>query len=289
MVARLVIAEFDTGATRTLLESDTLHFEAPNWSPDGEELFVNADGGLFRLPASPPPGFSVDDLLPVDLGDVPGINNDHVISPDGRFFYVSAHDGHLYEVPRDGGSSRRITSAHPEDRRFKHYLHGISPDGRTLSYIGGGLDDSGDWTTNVYTIRVDGTADTQLTDDAFPDDGAEFGPDGETIWFNSERGSSTPGHSQVFRMNLDGSGLRQLTDDERVNWFPHPSPDGSRVVYISFPPGTLGHPADHDVILRALDPESLEIRDIDSFNGGQGTINVSSWAPDSRRFAYVTY
>jgi TolB protein len=90
-------------------------------------------------------------------------------------------------------------------------------------------------------------------------------------------------------MALDGSAVTQLTFDERVNWFPHPSPDGERIVYISFPPGTLGHPANKDVILRALDPVSHESRDLDSFNGGQGTINVTSWAPDSRRFAYVTY
>ena len=289
MVARLVITEFDTGTTHTVLESDSLHFEAPNWSPDGQWLLINAEGRLFRLPADPPAGFDEGDLESIDLGDVPGINNDHVVSPDGRFLYVSAHDGHLYEVPWAGGSSRRVSTEHPPERRFKHYLHGISPDGQTLSYIGGGLDDTGTWATNIYTIGVDGTRDVQLTDDAFPDDGAEFGPDGEELWFNSERASSAAGHAQVFRMRIDGSEPQQLTSDERVNWFPHPSPDGSRVVYISFPPGTIGHPADHDVILRALDLESLETRDIARFNGGQGTINVNSWAPDSRRFAYVTY
>jgi TolB protein len=287
MTARLITANIDTGEREVVLESDSLHFEAPNWSPDGRWLVINAEGRMFRLPAVG--GSTEADLIEIDLGDVPGINNDHLISPDGRSFYVSGHDGHLYEVPWDGGTSRRVTPDRDPARRFKHYLHGISPDGRTLSYIGGGLDDAGEWVTNVYTIGVDGSDDRQLTDDAFPDDGAEFGPDGTTLWFNSERGSDSPGHAQIFTMSLRGSDVTQLTFDERVNWFPHPSPDGERVVYISFPPGTLGHPADKDVYLRALDQESLETRDLDHFTGGQGTINVTSWAPDSRRFGYVTY
>ena len=59
--------------------------------------------------------------------------------------------------------------------------------------------------------------------------------------------------------------------------------------YISFPQGTVGHPADKDVILRLANPDGSGMRDFDSFNGGQGTINVSSWAPGSDRFAYVRY
>ena len=139
------------------------------------------------------------------------------------------------------------------------------------------------------TIPATGGEATRLTDDDHPDDGAEYSPDGAWICFNSERGSSTPGHAQLFRMRPDGSDLEQLTDDERVNWFPHLSPDGRRVAYVSFPPGTLGHPADRDVILRRCAPDGTGIRDLVRLHGGQGTMNVNSWAPDSRRLAYVDY
>ena len=104
----------------------------------------------------------------------------------------------------------------------------------------------------------------------------------------SERGSSTPGHAQLFRMAPDGSGLEQLTSDERVNWFPHVAPDGQRLAWISFPPGTLGHPADQDVIIHLREADGTD-RDLVHLFGGQGTINVASWAPDSRRLAYVAY
>ena len=143
--------------------------------------------------------------------------------------------------------------------------------------------------TNVFTIPAAGGPDMQLTDEDAPHDGSEFSPDGQWIYFNSERGSSTPGHAQLFRMSPDGEDVTQLTFDERVNWFPHLSPDGQSIVFISYPPGTTGHPPNKDVILRFMRADGSGQRDVDAFLGGQGTINVNSWAPDSKRFAFVAY
>jgi hypothetical protein len=60
-------------------------------------------------------------------------------------------------------------------------------------------------------------------------------------------------------------------------------------VYISYPKGTLGHPADKNVRLMLMPPDGSWHKEIIALFGGQGTINVNSWAPDSRRFAYVAY
>lgn len=278
--SRLHVLDVDSGDDEVVAESSTLLFEAPNWSVDGDWLLVNGDGGLFRV--APSGG----ELMPVGLGDVPGINNDHVLSPDGNSVFVSAFDGHLYEVGLATGESRRVSNERGDD--FMHFLHGVSPDGLTLAYIGLEIEPGGSVLTNIWTIPAAGGTDVQLTDDRFPDDGSEYSPDGEWIYFNSERGSTTPGHAQLFRLATDGSNLQQLTDDERVNWFPHPSPDGSRIAYLSFPPGTLGHPADLDVLLRLIDSDG-SVRDLVSLFGGQGTINVASWAPDGQRLAYVDY
>ncbi|MBF0687928.1 MAG: TolB family protein [Cellulomonas sp.] len=284
--AELHVIDVVTGEDRLVHESSSLLFEAPNWSPDGRWLVVNGGGRLFRLPADG------GELEEVPLGDVPEINNDHVLSPDGATVYVSAEDGHLYAVPFEGGGAPRRVS---NDRgAFRHYLHGISPDGATLAYIGLVQHADGTATTNVWTIPAAGGPDVQLTDDEFPDDGAEFSPDGRWVLFNSERARTEPGHAQLFRMRTDGSSVEQLTFDERVNWFPHVSPDGSRLAYISFPRGTLGHPADLDVVLRLLEPYDADgapgtVRDLVVLFGGQGTINVPSWASDSRRLAYVAY
>lgn len=279
--ARLRVLDVDTGERRLVLEDAELLFEAPNWTPDGSDLVVNGDGRLFRIAADG----SESALTEIDLAGVPEINNDHVLSPDGATVYVSAEDGHIYAVPFGGGSHRRVTNDNGE---FRHYLHGISPDGSTLAYIG--MARTADAVvTNVFTVPSAGGADTQLTDDAHPDDGAEFSPDGAWVYFNSERASDVAGHAQLFRMRPGGSDVEQLTHDERVNWFPHVSPDGARMAYISFPPGTLGHPENLDVILRLAAPDGSGIRDLVHLFGGQGTINVPSWAPDSRHLAYVDY
>ncbi|TCM49025.1 PD40 domain-containing protein [Kribbella sp. VKM Ac-2568] len=278
--AELFVIDVGTGEQRLVLSSTELLFEAPNWSPDSDWLIINGDGRLFRIPVA-----GGTELEEIDLGGVPAINNDHVLSPDGRTIYVSAEDGHLYAVPLAGGAPRRVSN--DRGQQFHHYLHGISPDGSTLAYIGLEALPDGRRITNVWTIPAAGGSDTQITDDEYADDGSEYSADGKWIYFNSERASSVPGHAQLFR--ISGGTLEQLTHDERVNWFPHQAPDGSVVAYVSFPPGTLGHPADvEDVRLRLLDADG-RIRELVTLFGGQGTMNVPSWSPDSTRFAYVAY
>lgn len=268
--AELYVVEVASGERRLVYASSELLFEAPNWT--GGWLVVNGDGGLFRLPVSG------GELERIELGGVPEINNDHVVSPDGATVYVSAEDGHLYAVPMAGGAGRRVSS----DHGVHHYLHGVSPDGSRLAYIGLESKD-GRRITNVYTVPAGGGVDVQVTDDEFADDGSEYGPDGEWIYFNSERA----GQAQLFR--IKGELVEQLTFDERVNWFPHPSPDGSMIAYVSFPPGTSGHPADvDDVRVRLLDADG-QIREVATLFGGQGTMNVPSWSPDGTAFAYVAY
>ncbi|WP_230207649.1 biopolymer transporter Tol [Microlunatus sp. Gsoil 973] len=291
MTSELIIHRLSTGESTVIHASEEI-FEAPNWSPDGSWLLINSGGRLYRLP---PAG---GEPRLIDTGEQDKINNDHCISPDGRTIYFSNGDGHLYAVPAEGGDTRRITNDHGSD--FQHYLHGVSPDGTTLAYIGVAPGPGGARTSNVLTIPAAGGADTQLTDLSVQNDGCEYTPDGRRMMINSELAAESPGHAQLFEITLpvrmsDGSDLRQLTFDERVNWFPHPSPDGAVLLYLSYPPGTQGHPADKDVILRTLPlvdgsvPEAAQPVDVVAFRGGQGTINVNSWAPDSDQFAYVSY
>lgn len=281
--ARLLVGDIDAGEPRLVYETADSALEAPNWSPDGRWLVFNQDGLLLRIAA--------DGGAPavIDTGGITDANNDHVLSPDGSTIYLSAGDGHIHAVPFDGGPARRVTN----DRApgpFRHFLHGVSPDGHTLAYVGVEPYGGDEWGyRNVFTVPATGGPDTRLTDSPAPADGPEFSPDGAWIYFNSEHGATVPGHAQLFRMRPDGSELTRLTSDARVNWFPHLSPDGRHVLYISFPPGTEGHPADRDVVLRVMDPDGRGPRDVLSFPGGQGSLNVNSWAPDSRHFAYVDY
>jgi len=267
------------GNRRVVFTADEV-IEAPNWSPDGQWLVFNAGGQLFRIN---PDGGTPEHIETIGLDD---LNNDHVLSRDGTTIYVSSDDGHLYAVPFAGGEARRVSNEHPTPHHY--YLHGISPDGETLAYVAV-EQPQGQRNVNIFTIPAAGGPDTRLTDVTVPNDGPEYSPDGRWIYFNSELAAKKPGHAQIFRMQPDGSGIEQLTFDTRVNWFPHISPDGRYVAYLSYPQGTLGHPPDKHVVLRLMSPHGTDQRDLAAFFGGQGTINVNSWAPDSKRLAFVSY
>ncbi|MBP2327937.1 Tol biopolymer transport system component [Kibdelosporangium banguiense] len=277
--ARIRVWDRSTGAVRTVFESSDRLYEAPNWTPDGR-LLVNGDGKLWLLPAhgSVPP-------VEIPAYGLPDVNNDHVLAPDGATVFASANDWHIWEVALTGGEARRVTV----DDGGMHFLHGISPDGRRLGYVR--LDPEGDnwWASaTIHTVGVDGQGDVAVTTDPGPADGCEWTPDGEWIVFNTEQFSN--GHAQLARVRPDGTELEQLTFDERVNWFPHVAPTGDVAVYLSYPPGTTGHPADRPVELRLVSVDAWqEPATLVALDGGQGTINVPSWAPDGSAFAFVDY
>ena len=142
---------------------------------------------------------------------------------------------------------------------------------------------------DIYRIPSDGSgAEENLTKATGLDDGPEYTPDGRYIYFNSVRGTS--GRMQIWRMNPDGTGQQQITDDEYNNWFPHISPDGRSIAYIAFPADIDpdDHPYYKRVYLRVMPIDGGEAKVIGYVYGGQGTINVPSWSPDGRTIAFVS-
>jgi Tol biopolymer transport system component len=117
------------------------------------------------------------------------------------------------------------------------------------------------------------------------DDGPEYSPDGEFLYFNSER----TGRMQIWRMKADGSDQEQVLSDESNDWFPHISPDGKWMVFLSYDGSVSGHPPDKDVGLNLMSMGDKKVHVLATLFGGQGTINVPSWSPDSRRLAFVSY
>ncbi len=272
MRSELAIFDITTGAVSTVLHTDRL-IEAPNWTRDGAALIVNSDGRLFRVALE-----GKVRLDAINTGFAVRNNNDHGLSPDGSQLAISDHTEFgkscIYTLPTTGGTPRRVTDQQPS------YWHGWSPDGTTLVYCG---ERGGDF--DVYTIGVKGAAETCLTGGLGHNDGPDYTPDGKWIWFNSTRG----GTMQLWRMAPDGSAMQQMTDDDRVNWFPHPSPDGQHILYLAYETGTEGHPRDRNVELRLVAAEGGTPRVLLSLFGGQGSINVPNWAPDSKRFAFVRF
>lgn len=277
-IAQLEVIDL-RGERRIVFTADEV-IEAPNWSPDGQWLVFNAGGQIYKIS---PEGGAPQHIVTSGLDD---LNNDHVLSPDGTTIYVSSDDGHIYALPFEGGETKRVSNEHKTPHHY--YLHGISPDGKTLTYVAVEAP-KGEQMANIFSIPAVGGTDTRLTNITVPNDGPEYSPDGRWIYFNSELAAQKPGHAQLFRMQTDGSGIEQLTFDNRVNWFPHASPDGLHIAYLSYPEDTTGHPPDKHVLLRLMSPDGADQRDLAAFFGGQGTINVNSWAPDSQRLAFVSY
>ncbi|WP_420368285.1 TolB family protein [Curtobacterium sp. L1-20] len=296
--SRVHVYDVETRSSRLVFASDTVLVEAPNVLDD-HTLVLNGNGDLWTLQLPAPGSDTVLDesaLVPVPMDGVDEINNDHVLDPSGASVVVSARDGDLYRVPLpDGGPAERLTdaaSALPVVRKF--YLHGIAPDGSALAAIVGERSEDGVWTTDVASVDPATGAPTFLTRDEHPDDGCTITPVGGTWLFNTER--FTPGTAQIATVWPGHAEPVRITNDDRVNWFPHLSPDGSDLLYLSYEPGVQGHPADHRVELRllpgamvrgariAVAPETLVTLD-----GGQGTVNVPPWAPDSSWFAYCDY
>ena len=282
-VSQLIVADLANGTETLILQSDKL-VESPNWTPDGKWLVVNSEGKLLRYLAD-----GSGELELIDIGGVTGVNNDHVLSPDGQRIYFSA-EGHLYCVSLTGGDVRQVSNIHPVEHPYSYWLHGISPDEKTLAYVS--VEPEGDEPRarrNLATIPTTGGPDNQITEGVNDYDGPEYSPDGEWIFYNSEEVATIKGHAQIFRMRPDGSGREQLTFDDRVNWFPHLTPDGKQFVYISYAAGTNSHPADLDVELRLLPADGGEPTTVVTLFGGQGTMNCNSWASDGQRFAFFAY
>jgi Tol biopolymer transport system component len=277
----------DTGGDggRLLYDTDEILLEAPNWTLDGRDLILNGAGLLWRLSVAAP------ELRPIPLTGVPPLNNDHVLDPDGEHIFLSAMDDwSLYRVPLAGGRATRVTGAAAPDG-LMHFLHGVAPDRSRLAFVGLRVDPGASTfsviSAEIYTVGIDGTDYRQATRDGAPADGPEFSPDGSWLYYNTE---SFSGYAQIARMRPDGAERTRLTFSDTVDWFPHLSPDGTHAAYLAYPPGTAGHPADLWVDLMIVrdgnwrGPERAA-----RVFGGQGTINVNSWSPDGRRFAYVAY
>jgi TolB protein len=279
----LEVMDVDTPFRRRVVRTFAGRIEAPNWSRDGASLIYNADGSLFRLPVAG------GEPVQIATGAEHRVNNDHGLSPDGRQLAISDQSepdkaSRIYVLPVQGSARPRLLVG---EAGRPSYWHGWSPDGRTLAYVADRGDDGG---FDIYTKALAGGPERRLTRTPGLDDGAEYSPDGRYIYFNSERS----GAMQIWRMRGgDGSDPEQVTRDASYrDWFPHLSPDGRWLVFVSFGQDVaLGeHPPNRDVDIRIMPADgSAPPHVLTRFFGGQGSMNVASWSPDSKSVAFVSY
>ena len=284
----LEVLNVHTGELKVLYKSAE-PFEAPNWTRDGAALIYNVSGsgpnkGVLRR-------FDLTTLQPttINTGNAVHNNNDHVLSFDGTMLGVSnqgpetGNQSAVWVLPSTGGTPRLVTKFSPS------YFHSWSPDAKWLVYTGGRREKPGAPNVfSIYKIPAEGGDEIRLTHGAWLDDGPEFSPDGKYIYFNSTRS----GLMQIWRMKPDGSDVEQVTGDDFNNWFPHISPDGKWIAFVSFLKEEVkpdDHPYYRHIYLRLMPTDGMGSPKIIAYvYGGQGTMNVPSWSPDSQRIAFVS-
>ena len=283
--SKVMIFDMATKSSTQVHQADAI-WEAPNWSRDGKYLLANSGGMLYRIPvdgASAPAAINLDPSIRA--------NNDHDFSFDGKWLAISASapgvsGSQVFVANADGTNHRALVTAPAA------YFHGWSPDGKYLSFVGCRNRQPCD----LFRVPFAGGPEERLTSDPAYDDGTDYSPDGKWIYFNSDRG----GHWRIWRMPATGAGpddklAEMVTNDTLEDWFPHPSPDGKTLLYLSFPNGTKTHnDRNLQVHLRTIPMPGDRLQPakpttILTLTGGQGTINVNSWSPDSKKFGYVTY
>jgi hypothetical protein len=276
----LEVLELSTGRLQQL-HSSAQPFEAPNWTRDGKSLVYNLSGRAPDHGRLVQYDLATGNTTFLATGSATNNNNDHVLSFDGTLLGVSGRgtnaDGQsqVFTLPLAGGEPRLIIPAAPS------YLHGWSPDGRWLVFTGARSNKF-----DIYKIPAAGGDEIRLTDAPGLNDGPEYTPDGQFIYFNSSRS----GKMQIWRMKPDGSEQERITNDDFNDWFPHVSPDGKWIAFLSF--GNDVRPDDHpyykQIYLRLMPVGGGDAWVIAYVYGGQGTMNVPSWSPDSRRIAFVS-
>ncbi len=273
--SHLEIMDIETGHRKIMYSVPDVSLQAPNWTRDNKFIIYNQEGKLYR--------YELDNgkISTLNTGNVKNMDGDHVLSFDGQMLGISGNMGEhetIYIMPADGSDNPlKITSG----TTGPSYLHGWSPDKKSLVFTGrrNGIFDI--WLVNTTTHT-----ETQLTHNNVLDDGPEFTPDGKYIYFNSVR----TGTMQIWRMKADGSNQEQVTFDEYNNWFPHISPDGKWIVYLAFPKNIdpSSHPFYKNIYIKLMPASGGVPKTIAYLYGGQGTMNVPSWSPDSKNIAFVS-
>ena len=285
--SHMFVFDLRTGTSKEIYKADAI-WEAPNWSPDGKYLIANSGGAIYKLSLRPD-GMAAPQKLAIPENY--RCNNDKALSPDGTKIAFSAtvspvKNSQVFLADADGSNIKLMAKDVPS------YFHGWSPDGKWLAFV---AQRNGSGQYDVYRVPVGGGAEQRLNSNIHQDDGPDYSPDGKWIYVNSDRS----GKQAVWRFPAEGAGendakAQDVVSDSLEDWFPHISPDGKKLVYIGYPSGTPTHnPRDVKIALKlvAIDHDTVATtqKTLAEAVGGQGSMNVNSWAPDSERFAYVTY
>jgi len=250
----------------------------PVWSPDGKYLYFSSNRGgssnIWRV--------AIDEDTGVTSGEPEAVTT---IGATTSVLHLSfSRNGQLAYSAQTEIRNLRSTSFSPTQGAFgkplsitegsmQLWFPDVSPDGEWLTAYSMGQQ------RHIFIMRTDGTERRDLTPDNYRHSWPRWSPDGQRIAFTSRR----TGDYELWIMNRDGSGLRQLTQSAGGHYSPW-SVDGTMIAYSIHTPKNdcvVIHPdkswSDQKfTYLSALSDASL------SFEGW-------SWSPDGKKLAGIKH
>jgi len=163
-----------------------------------------------------------------------GCNNNEITYPEKqktlvlreKIFYSSGPDDHIniYMMDKDGSNVEQIT----------HYIRGeyrgakILPDKKTILYYR--LDEN-TGANGIFIKKIYDPDPENPIDYGF---GCDFTPDGNSIIYTKHIYNSSGGFDAIYRFNLTDLSKKQITADGILNWTPSISPDGNKIVFVTW-------------------------------------------------------
>ena len=208
---------------------------------------------------------------------------------DGAYRWA-LDDYDIYSVRIDGQQVQRLTATPGYDAEAT-----ISPNGKTIVWTSvkdGDLD--------LYTMNLDGTNAQRLTNDLGYDGGAFFSPDSTRLVYRAAHPTDPaeiakykellaqrlvePGQLEIFVINVDGSGKKQVTSNGASNFSPYFHPDGKRIIFSSNleTRGEGGRPSFHLYLVRDDGTGTERITTEGHFN------SFPMFSPDGKRLVWVS-
>jgi Tol biopolymer transport system component len=205
--------------------------DMPSISGDGSKIaFQYNDGDGYEIFVINSDGTELAQLTDIPAGDCSASSSEPIISDDGSkiaFFRVDFNTWNrgIFVINSDGTGEQQLTENF--DRDFS-----MSGDGSKIAFLG-----SDDFDFQYFVINSDGTGLTKLTQNSNnyqdannnvnPPSAPSISDDGSKIAFEGYVGSDR----EIFVINSDGTGLKQLTDNTEDDWAPAISGDGSRIAF----------------------------------------------------------